>query len=1097
MKRKVLLALTILWIGLFLLNIITAGIMLTRGNTNKVSSTDNNKVETQNVWYNTPNMFMVFNAMNFNKYSYESVLKINNKTGDFTDWTNGNNGNYPFVTFTDTGKNVTAITGAHGYLDDNWYKMTKDISFPAQLALINRLLLNISLYAYTTNSFCAFELHFYVNLYFADGSHIMIGAYDDANNHEYYDKNGYWWRFPLTNPIAGINYTPACQFSPSDLPNEYVNRIEYVLHVKCWEMGNYGLKIKIITNYEVFASTIANRPMLIKSWYIPVSEMEKGNDVWFYASITGAITNLEGSESGIHSSFLTLGITSPLGIQRSYNMTWAYESYSLNVYGILVTGITDLTEIGTYLSIVAIVMNTLNIGIINFTTQTFEIFAIGLAYPRSAYLSLFSTLDGLPLSSTNFKIYVGNDEERQLLDFKTYFSGDWTPIGFGNANYSFIDDYIQMQLGNNSGLQTQFKVLDPLTGARDIISRYDYNTLKFEIKPLNSFLFEVRFNTPEEYYYIYNITSSMVGYWWDITIPIFNFTKIAEIYRGYLNAIGFKVKITQGTSGDFLLTNVRLSQYYTPVWNYQNISTCRTETQFDIAGSIKSNVTVSNNQTLQLFPMYNATYSFESNTIGSHPNGWTVYEGAGTSIKVIQENTVHNKIIEFNDTSTNYCSAENNFAHQARGTIEFWIKITNPTKNRAFFIQSYAIGYGGIYMQIAKGMFQADIGSLVNITGCMNNTWTHIRLTFECLSGGFDGLSANRYNVYINGTKYGSYGFLGSTTFLNYFFLETDTTPANYKIYIDAVDYNWTSGWFLNRNKVTNLFGSYISSIYDLSNALQYKYYALHYAISKLNMSNEIILQYRFSANNSLWGVWSNYIMTNQTLNLWGERYFQFKVSMQAVNDYAIKECYWVNLTYLLDNDLMEGYLINPYRLCSPANRQVPTNLQFVGEWETVCITDYFNTVLFRQRIQWAFFIDIGLPIFTLTVINLANFSVIARLYRDYGMYIEIVLAPNSMASIQALATNYALEIRDLDMNLLVITSLSPYSERMVTYTFITPPQGVSPPSPPTSLYVVYGLIIIVIIFIFADMLYSRYLNKKSARRERIKEIGSDWEMEV
>lgn len=1052
------------FLSLFFLFLFLINMMLCIPTAPKIQSTESNSpIEAQSPWYLTPNLFMVFNPLNFARYPSETVLKINNKTGDFVDWTNGNKGNYPFSTFLDTGRNVTAITGAHGYYDDNWYKMTKNISFPVQLAEINRLLLNISLYAYTINSFCAFELHFYVNLYFSDGSHMMIGAYD-TGNHEYFDMHGFWWRYPLTNPIAGINYTPACQFSPSDLQNKYLNQIEYILHVKCWEGGNYGLKIKVLSNYELYTITRSNCPQIERTWIIPVYKMEKGNDVWFYASMTGSIVNLQGSEGGTHNSFLTLGITSPLGIPRYYNMSWEYTSYNLDVYAVLVTGVTDLIEIGTYSMLVAIVMNTVHIGIINFTIQSFEMYAIGMAYPRSSYLSLYSTLDGMPLTSTNYKIYVGQDEERQLLDFKTYYYGDWTPIGLGNANYSFWDDYMYLQLGNNSGLQTQFKVLDPNTGARDIISRYDYNTLKFEIKPLNSFILGMQFNTPTEYYYPYNFTPAMVGYWWSITVPIFNFTKIAEIYHGYLNAIGFRVNFTQGTSGDFLLTNVRLSQYYTPVWNYQNVSASQLETHFGVINSTTINLRILNNQTLQLLP-----------TTGQPMN---------IPVQASADDAYYYPYATLWDNSANLIYA---------------YTYTPLTNYRAY-----------LRFPVNTGIWNTSLHIYVNTV--VNAGTIRIYLLNKDNCSAFPTGSGNENN-YPNTSTYIDYAItttgwksINITSLVKAFIQRTNFTLGAinylglrivglYSAMINFRSFNY-GGYtpFLQVYNLTHTTGYYISRIYDLGSALQYYYYTLHYAVGSLNASNEIILQYRSTANLAGWGAWSTYLMTNQTLNVWGNRYFQFKVSLQSVNDYAVKECYWVNLTYLLDNDIMEGYLVNPYRLCSPANRQVPTNLQFAEAWETLCITDYFNVVLYRQRIEWTAFIDIGLPVFTLTVVNDANISVIARIVRGYGVYIDMVLAPNTMVSIQALATNYALEIRDMNLNLLTITSISPYSKRMVTYIYTVNKTLTTPPA--TDLTLVYILIGVVLGFIGLNIattvLQASHYRKKTEKMQRIRQAQEE-----
>jgi hypothetical protein len=235
---------------------------------------------------------------------------------------------------------------------------------------------------------------------------------------------------------------------------------------------------------------------------------------------------------------------------------------------------------------------------------------------------------------------------------------------------------------------------------------------------------------------------------------------------------------------------------------------------------------------------------------------------------------------------------------------------------------------------------------------------------------------------------------------------------------------------------LVNLFGYYQSKVYDLGIAKRTFLSTLKYAVNQFNISNDVTLQYRMSVNNVTWSAWSVSIMANVTINTNIARFLQFKVSMKAPTDFLAKECYWVNFTYLLENKTVIGYYENAYRLISLQNRQNPNMLQFPRARTTLCITDYFGVVLYRQEIEWSAFTDVGLPIFLLTVINQGLQPIIVRLERGYGVYLDFVIMPDTMVSIRALASNYRISIRDLEMNVIIVDTISANSCRLITYKY-------------------------------------------------------------
>lgn len=206
-----------------------------------------------------------------------------------------------------------------------------------------------------------------------------------------------------------------------------------------------------------------------------------------------------------------------------------------------------------------------------------------------------------------------------------------------------------------------------------------------------------------------------------------------------------------------------------------------------------------------LFP---ALYSFTDDSIGSNPAGWSCTEPSGTSIQVISSLGEHNKIVELYDNSgSNQFQFTNSFSAQTYGTMEFWFRTTDSTKQFTLYIRdgtNEACDY-----DINDGYFRYYTSSWVNIAPCSNNQWYHIRIDFECGAGGYNGLSADTSHIYINGVHYGDYGFRYAKTSLSSVNFFSSAVESNHYDYLDAIDYSWSSGYYVNRN--------YYDAIYELN----------------------------------------------------------------------------------------------------------------------------------------------------------------------------------------------------------------------------------------------------------------------------------------
>jgi len=193
---------------------------------------------------------------------------------------------------------------------------------------------------------------------------------------------------------------------------------------------------------------------------------------------------------------------------------------------------------------------------------------------------------------------------------------------------------------------------------------------------------------------------------------------------------------------------------------------------------------------------YKGTYSFENDMVGGDPNDFTIDESGGT-VNVVSEIGEHKNILELTDISaTDAVIAKQTFGtNQSYGTVEWWMRINN-TDPPDFLYAGIKNGNDRL-AQVCIG--NDEIWYLTNIypywhhTGIRGemNTWFHFRIDFECTTGNYMGLSQYYYNLYINGTLNGVYGFFSVEDEAESFQAETDAGPMNFIGYIDAIGYSW------------------------------------------------------------------------------------------------------------------------------------------------------------------------------------------------------------------------------------------------------------------------------------------------------------------
>lgn len=541
-----------------------------------------------------------------------------------------------------------------------------------------------------------------------------------------------------------------------------------------------------------------------------------------------------------------------------------------------------------------------------FNTGFYTFIVDYIEYPKDSYLSLFSSLDGFPLESKEYKVYLGESEEYSLVDFREYY-GNWSKIyGSSNVTMGFIDDYIRFEAINN-GLKTYF---EDMLG----VNTFVFNTLLFEMKIENPLILTLIYNPNviEKTYYL-TLNESYVNTWYSVIIPIFNFTTYKDVYNNYLYQLGFYLN-----SGSMSIANIRLGKYYDVsfsierfnysqiieenisenlnVTNWNNYTNTLNETNFDYTQKEMENITIVGNQTIQLAVTgnYIGEWSFTNDTLGENPtNGWYVNENNPSDVEIVNFN-YHTKVIRMNQSDGNFAYAPT-FEEQTSGEVEFWFYTNDDNQGHAFEIyddnmaKALVFGvYGGVFIYISSSQpTGAPIGR-----GCSPFVWYRIRIVFDLAVGWY---------CYINGDNYSTIlDYVGSPIAFNRITIWDYTMGAGNYAYYDAIDVNWSEGYFTNRNWANTYYpsGYYISKTYNLGNSTEIVYNSINWSIEQ-NLNTNISIQYRISLDNITYSPWSIPIYTNVSIEEIKLKYFQFTLNLTTSGNYTyIPKCFEVNLTY-------------------------------------------------------------------------------------------------------------------------------------------------------------------------------------------------------
>ena len=254
-------------------------------------------------------------------------------------------------------------------------------------------------------------------------------------------------------------------------------------------------------------------------------------------------------------------------------------------------------------------------------------------------------------------------------------------------------------------------------------------------------------------------------------------------------------------SGDTSYNNDELSNIYFPNTSDQDITVITPE-----------NITY----TEPMEGYYPGTIGFEHEKDGTTSTDIDFvdidYSGSNCVPRIISGLDGHEKVLQMDDDSASeQVDIRSLFdVTQEYGTIELYWKSTNVSKICYFDVRSGDAAK--IRIAIWQDKFQYWDGTYHDIVGAVSETWYRLRIDFESGSGGYKGLSADTYFIYINEVKYGPYNFESSVDYLDDIRITTHDTGTGYDNYFDAIGYSWDPTYLIGENLKEGLLLSFENS---------------------------------------------------------------------------------------------------------------------------------------------------------------------------------------------------------------------------------------------------------------------------------------------
>ena len=220
------------------------------------------------------------------------------------------------------------------------------------------------------------------------------------------------------------------------------------------------------------------------------------------------------------------------------------------------------------------------------------------------------------------------------------------------------------------------------------------------------------------------------------------------------------------------------------------------------------NITTPENKTYTgpMSGYYYGTYGFESDATGTFPSYFTDDSTSSCKAEIIASRDGHKKVFWFDDNEFSYKASVNNyFNNQTYGTVEYWVQSNDVTDRYFVSLQNIDEGISAqlvlrddSWRDASNNIVQKASGG--NMDTPIDNQWYHVRMDFECTTGGYMGLNQYEWKIWIDGVESVAMPFFTDTSNVNWISLQTSTASSSYDCYVDAIGYSWDSHYNIGDN---------------------------------------------------------------------------------------------------------------------------------------------------------------------------------------------------------------------------------------------------------------------------------------------------------
>jgi hypothetical protein len=488
-------------------------------------------------------------------------------------------------------------------------------------------------------------------------------------------------------------------------------------------------------------------------------------------------------------------------------------------------------------------------------------------------------------------------------------------------------------------------IISPTFTPRDT---FIWDALQFQIKVFQPCHLVIVYNPQwwEKDFYLY-FSQAQVGYWYNVEIPFFNFSVYFDYSRDTLNQLAFWV-----SNATVQIANIRLTNHYTLLYNnvLRNASIVQTQT---------------NNIQIQINPVTGIGASADDAVFDNSTSTWhNTY-----TYDCVFNAPPYRAYMRFPIYANVITTYLNIYVYNVATSGTVRIYLINKDNCSAF--------PNGVGSENSYSNASMYVSYTISTTGWKCLSITPLIQSFTARAGYINGSYAGLKCVGIGSAQLFWYSFDqggGTIPYLSntYLFNTTNSFTVHYNTSAHLMSegvtscafyliVHNTSRWFLN-------FWNFQTSQWDSLNPLNYTNYALAPSYTDTGLYSILL---RFNAS----------IIYNVTL-FW--RYYEI----------------W---------EVPYAYTFSAYRLISDANRQPkPYTVTFQTQPQALVLCDGYDNVVWEEDIlNWTSFIDVRIPLCTLTLTNNYNVSIYIYVALAFGRNWSQLIPPESSISTDIYDTSY------------------------------------------------------------------------------------------